>query len=1170
MKKTIIFGLIFLMLIGIVSADLSDNINTYYKYDGDATDSVGSNDGTVVGATQTSSGFINQAYDFDGTDDYIQSANAFSPSAYTVSFWFKADSTTNPMQLIDNTGTDANDGFKIYLYNSALYYRHYDGTGTNKDTDTSFSDTSSWHFVTTTWSGTSMELFLDGTSVDTQTAVGMDATNRMRIGTRPLAVPSQFFDGKIDEIGLWERVLTGTEITELYNAGAGLQYPFGGAPPPTTLKVEETFMDKQPNDVIINNNDIYSEIITAQISVDQLRTSFVDVSVNMYSTSDANVVCQVLMNNNQVMNASRTSLSGTYGNLNLLSELNNLTTGQYNMSLECKKTSGGKLTILSTNGMAHLFNSSVKRLSQAVSVPSITKADEPIGAFNFTANYTGYYVTDWKVGITNNNGAYQDIETQIHVNDSDVCGYYKRGIADGNTGSLSGACAFPVVVNSTYEISSYYTGTNTALDLTTNARVLSHANHTKISGSLTTTPTKIAELTLEDITGTNNVLVKAGVSLYDSGNTANFYFNVDGVDSDIFPKSALSESQVISLHYLFNDTSDSIVQLWGYTNTGTATINGGDFLTYKGINKERNITKYIITAQNDWNQTSINSFSVFYKGLEFVTTTGTVSLFTTQDLVDVTIDPLESKFFNKTYTNYNITNNLLANVTPYTQVKVNDYYNLSTYINTFSIEYNGDYYNTTTGVAFIPSVGLSQILTVQKGLVSFANAYNFNTNYSTTIPVRSFTKIYAKSYEGQFIDTFDVSYDNGVTISNVSAVAGIGYIPLYDDTYTVKVYNAQNSSYQFAFSTAELLANPYLEDHTFTLYTYNSINLTFMDEYTNTLITTQMYMDFIGDQLYNVSARNTTTGKYYIDLLSPDTYEIKYYDNDLFSDRSYFMTVEDQGHYDLIMYSMNISKTELITFTVDDGAVEKGGVVIKARKLFIDEGVYKTVAMCKTSYNGVCAMNLVPDIAYSFTMISGNDIINIDPFTLYNSEYIMHFVPVGQFDNINTKLNMYGNITYTNSSNNWRFDFASNNGNQYDFCLNLYNNSLGNSDSTPFSSTCTHAESGIILINQPLNDNSISAIGTVSIASETHIIANYNLDEGIKLYSMLGTFGLFMAFLIILILSLIGISASPSTGIVMACFGVLLSRMLGLFNTQWEVVTGIIVMGFVTAYLTKS
>src|SRR5262249_31508245 len=36
---------------------------------------------------------------------------------------------------------------------------------------------------------------------------------------------THYFNGAIDEIGVWNRALTSTEITNLYNSGAGLAYP---------------------------------------------------------------------------------------------------------------------------------------------------------------------------------------------------------------------------------------------------------------------------------------------------------------------------------------------------------------------------------------------------------------------------------------------------------------------------------------------------------------------------------------------------------------------------------------------------------------------------------------------------------------------------------------------------------------------------------------------------------------------------------------------------------------------------------------------------------------------------------------------------------------------------------------------------------------------------------
>jgi hypothetical protein len=39
-------------------------------------------------------------------------------------------------------------------------------------------------------------------------------------------IATQLFKGKIDELGLWDRLLTSNEISTIYNNGNGLSYPF--------------------------------------------------------------------------------------------------------------------------------------------------------------------------------------------------------------------------------------------------------------------------------------------------------------------------------------------------------------------------------------------------------------------------------------------------------------------------------------------------------------------------------------------------------------------------------------------------------------------------------------------------------------------------------------------------------------------------------------------------------------------------------------------------------------------------------------------------------------------------------------------------------------------------------------------------------------------------------
>ena len=62
----------------------------------------------------------------------------------------------------------------------------------------------------------------------------------VRIGTRQYPGYEQYFDGLIDEVGLWRRVLTAQERTDLWNGGAGLTYPTGTAPIITVPPVDQS------------------------------------------------------------------------------------------------------------------------------------------------------------------------------------------------------------------------------------------------------------------------------------------------------------------------------------------------------------------------------------------------------------------------------------------------------------------------------------------------------------------------------------------------------------------------------------------------------------------------------------------------------------------------------------------------------------------------------------------------------------------------------------------------------------------------------------------------------------------------------------------------------------------------------------------------------------------
>lgn len=82
--------------------------------------------------------------------------------------------------------------------------------------------------VTYVGSGNAWILYLNGTTYNASGATPNTSVAAMAIG-KNIVNNVQYFNGSIDEVGIWSRELTSGEVTSLYNAGAGLQYPFNSS-----------------------------------------------------------------------------------------------------------------------------------------------------------------------------------------------------------------------------------------------------------------------------------------------------------------------------------------------------------------------------------------------------------------------------------------------------------------------------------------------------------------------------------------------------------------------------------------------------------------------------------------------------------------------------------------------------------------------------------------------------------------------------------------------------------------------------------------------------------------------------------------------------------------------------------------------------------------------------
>jgi hypothetical protein len=171
------------------------------------------------------------AYDFNGTNQYLQSSSAVVTSApLTLACWFNSDSATNNQVLVSIT----NDGTAGDATRFALVARG--GTSgdpirawaSNTSADNAFADTTTG-YSTNTWhhaagvftSTTSRTVYIDGGSSSTNTLSATPTLlNRTNIGVMFLqnfggTGGNQFCDGRIAEVGIWNTDLTAAEVASL-------------------------------------------------------------------------------------------------------------------------------------------------------------------------------------------------------------------------------------------------------------------------------------------------------------------------------------------------------------------------------------------------------------------------------------------------------------------------------------------------------------------------------------------------------------------------------------------------------------------------------------------------------------------------------------------------------------------------------------------------------------------------------------------------------------------------------------------------------------------------------------------------------------------------------------------------------------------------------------------
>lgn len=227
---------------------LSDNLVVYYSLDeasGNAIDAHSTKDLTDNNTVGAGTGKVNGGRDFAlaSSEHFTHADDAvFNPSGdFTYAFWCKADTLTFGTSYVLISKDSASPAGNYYIWHNGSINRFnfqvfgsesYGNLGSVEANNLGQPSAGNWYFIVVRHNATADTISIqvnNGTVDSISHSAGVwDNSSTFYLGGD---VYGRYWDGLIDEVGLWHRVLTTDEGTELYNSGAGRDYAYitGGA-----------------------------------------------------------------------------------------------------------------------------------------------------------------------------------------------------------------------------------------------------------------------------------------------------------------------------------------------------------------------------------------------------------------------------------------------------------------------------------------------------------------------------------------------------------------------------------------------------------------------------------------------------------------------------------------------------------------------------------------------------------------------------------------------------------------------------------------------------------------------------------------------------------------------------------------------------------------------------
>ncbi|MFO7969946.1 MAG: LamG domain-containing protein, partial [Candidatus Izemoplasmatales bacterium] len=243
---------------------LNTDLVSYWNFDeqdttgsGTIIDIHGTNNGTNNGASNVT-GILGTAYDFEESEGDSMVLGAVNPALFSVSMWIKPESFDNDFNNILSTRDGTTGGYAFYIDDDTPFVlRAYTFSGITTITPSTESlIAGEWYHAVMTYNGSVIKLYINGVLNNTGTQAYTQSNKNITLGSDDANTGDDFYDGIIDEVGIWSRALTSDEVSDLYNGGDGL--PYGGGISLVTLNAPVNYFNTTNSYIPLNCSATYS------------------------------------------------------------------------------------------------------------------------------------------------------------------------------------------------------------------------------------------------------------------------------------------------------------------------------------------------------------------------------------------------------------------------------------------------------------------------------------------------------------------------------------------------------------------------------------------------------------------------------------------------------------------------------------------------------------------------------------------------------------------------------------------------------------------------------------------------------------------------------------------------------------------------------------------------